>query len=210
MILSCKQAPGLAHRVQGPYRQRWLLKTTLPCNVGWPYKTKWFASIQRSTCRTFSHGNRAVNLSGVERNVEAFFETKTSGKPTPNLRNECLTYATLIGENTTFRQRQCPCRTSGLRRSRQVYCVLQQEHGRRKHRCGVRKQPIQLECVNAKDNVVLSNLSDEDSCRIGKGVWEQFEWRQTPNANEALTCRRSAAVGASGTMENGRDKRKAV
>ena len=45
-----------------------------------------------------------------------------------------------------------------------------------------------LECVNAKDNVVLSNLSDEDSCRIGKGVWEQFEWRQTPNANEALTC----------------------
>ena len=30
---------GLAHRVQGPYRQRWLLQDHIVVQRGWPYKT---------------------------------------------------------------------------------------------------------------------------------------------------------------------------
>ena len=128
---------------------------------------------------------------GVERNAEAFFETKTSGKPTLNLSEmECLTYATLIGENTTFQAKDnAPAEPAGcvVKPDKSIVYFNKNTDGESTVvECG--NNQYNLECVNAKDNVVLSNLSDEDSCRIGKGVWEQFEWRQTPNVNEALTC----------------------
>ena len=157
---------------------------------------KWDGSVKQIVCKdSTKHFSSISSIKScgqclaTERNTEASFETKTSGKPTLDLsEEECLTYATLIGENTKFYANDsAPADPAGcvVKPDKSTVYFNRNTDGKSNAvECG--SNQYNMECVIAKN--VTSNPTDEDSCRAANGFWEPFEWRQTPNVNEAMTC----------------------
>ena len=122
---------------------------------------------------------------------EANFSIKTSDLPTLNAdKFECMHYAALIdkpfvlNENAASDPAGCTIKPD---RSK-VYFNQNKNGGSDAVKCGDNQYGMNCVEVDVTKEVSLPEHQDKHSCMGANGFWYPFDWRQTPNVNEAMTC----------------------
>ena len=121
----------------------------------------------------------------------ANFSIQTSNLPTLKTdKFECMHYAALIGkpfatnENAPNDPAGCAIKPDQSK----VYFNENKNGGSDAVKCGDNQYGLNCVEVDVQKEVSMSEHNDKYSCMGAKGIWYPFDWRQTPNVNEAMTC----------------------